>query len=272
MIPLRDNVPPRRTPVVNYAIIGATTFVFLLQLFETEQDRLVERYGMIPARITRPQEPVLVRDVVLVRTPFGLVQEEVARPTEPLPFSPWVTLLTCMFLHGGWLHFLGNVWFLHIFGDNVEDRMGRIGYLAFYLASGIAAGVAHLAFNHTSTIPTIGASGAIAGVMGAYFVLYPHAMVLTLVPILFIIEVVVLPAFVFLGLWFVLQFFQGAFSIVSMDAQGVAWWAHIGGFIAGMLLAQWLRDHGRLRPRVELVVPNTGRIGHYRTYRVRRHW
>src|SRR5262249_34301990 len=145
--------------------------------------------------------------------------------------SPWWTLLTCMFLHGGWLHIIGNMWFLYIFGDNVEDRLGHFGYALFYLGSGVFASLTHLLTNASSTVPTLGASGAIAGVMGAYMVLYPHARVLTLIPIFYFIQILLLPAPLFLGIWFLIQAFQGTFAITSAkEGAGVAWWAHIGGF------------------------------------------
>src|SRR5690606_5683097 len=127
---------------------------------------------------------------------------------------------------GGWLHLLGNMWFLYIFGDNVEDRLGHVGYLLFYLGAGVIASGVHLVTNSSSMIPTVGASGAIAGVMGGYFVLYPHSRVLTLVPIFIFIHIMVIPAPVFLGIWFLLQFFQGTFSLGAVQAGGVAWWAH----------------------------------------------
>ncbi len=163
----------------------------------------------------------------------------VERELPPLPFSPWLTLLTCTFLHGGWMHVLGNMWFLHIFGDNVEDRLGHFGYLAFYVGCGIASSAAHLMLNASSTMPTIGASGAIAGVMGAYLYLYPRANVVALVPIFFFLQVLVVPAPLFLIVWFAMQFFEGTFAITSQSTGGVAWWAHIGGFAAGFVVA-WL--------------------------------
>jgi membrane associated rhomboid family serine protease len=142
-----------------------------------------------------------------------------------------------MFLHGGWLHILGNMWFLHIFGDNIEDRLGHIKYLFFYLLSGIGAAFTQVALNPASGVPMVGASGAIAGVMGAYVFLYPRARIVTLIPIIVFLQVIELPAFVFLGLWFVLQIFSGLTSLgIGADAGGVAWWAHIGGFAAGALL------------------------------------
>jgi membrane associated rhomboid family serine protease len=138
-----------------------------------------------------------------------------------------------MFLHGGYLHIIGNMWSLYIFGDNVEDRLGHFRYLVFYLLCGLASGISHLAINWHSTLPTIGASGAIAGVMGAYFILYPKAKVLTLVPIFFFIQFIELPAFVFLGIWFLFQFISAAGT--SAQGGGIAWWAHIGGFVFGII-------------------------------------
>jgi membrane associated rhomboid family serine protease len=247
MIPLRDDIPSRRFPVVNCILIAITGVVFFLQLSDGSASDIEERYGMVPARVVHPDRPVLVKELVRVRTIFGPQIVERERPLAAAPFAPWLTLLSCMFLHGGWLHFLGNVWFLYIFGDNVEDRLGRVGYLAFYLGTGIAAGLAHLVSDPESTIPTIGASGAIAGVMGCYFVLFPRARVVTLVPIIFFLQILVLPAPFFLGFWFLLQFFQGSLSVTSAAGGGVAWWAHIGGFAAGAMVALLLSARGRRR-------------------------
>lgn len=269
MIPLRDNIPAASTPFVNYLIIAACGLAFLLQLGDQTdgEDQLVEQYGMIPQRVLHPREPLTVTVRIPVQLPSGEVAyAERQQPAAEPPISPWFTLLTCIFLHGGWLHFIGNMWFLHIFGDNVEDRFGHLGYLLFYLASGVTASATHLLTNLSSEMPTIGASGAIAGVMGAYLFLYPHARILTLVPILFFIQIVVIPAPVFLGFWFLLQFFQGAFAITSTQSGGVAWWAHIGGFLFGLALAWWMEKSGWLRPRVDLILPNTDRM---RTYRYR---
>jgi hypothetical protein len=162
------------------------------------------------------------------------------------------------------MHFLGNMWFLHIFGDNVEDRFGHFWYLLFYLGCGVAASAAHLALNASSTMPTIGASGAIAGVMGGYLLLYPRANVLTLVPIFVFLQIMVIPAPVFLVIWFIFQFFQGAFSITAHEAGGVAWWAHVGGFATGFVVAWLLERAHRLRPPVDAVLPNTSRPTMYR--------
>jgi membrane associated rhomboid family serine protease len=168
----------------------------------------------------------------------------------PADFS-WPTLLSSMFLHGGWMHFLGNMLFLWIFGDNVEDRMGHGRFLVFYLLCGAVAAAAHLASDPASPVPTIGASGAVAGVMGAYFVLYPQSRILTLVPIFLFIQIVEIPAIIFLGLWFVLQLFSGLGSVLSTargDAVGgIAFWAHVAGFAAGALLVLAFRRPERTR-------------------------
>jgi membrane associated rhomboid family serine protease len=177
---------------------------------------LTFQFGFVPARVTALMEG----------------SRRVNAETALLP------ILTSMFLHGSWLHVLGNMWFLRIFGDNVEDHLGHFGYLIMYLISGIAAALLHLLFNIGSPIPSVGASGAIAGVMGAYFVLYPRARVLTLVPFLFV-WLIWLPAWVMLGYWFVIEFLSGAASAVASTAQttgGIAFWAHVGGFVAGIIL------------------------------------
>ena len=255
MIPLRDNIPSSTVPVVNYLMIAICALSFAAQLLTQgpQQDPLVERLGMVPQRVLHPDEPVVVQERVAFVDERGIVREfrDVSRELAAPPFSPWLTLLSCIFLHGGWMHFLGNMWFLHIFGDNVEDRLGHVAYLLFYLFCGVGASAAHLATNSDSPIPTIGASGAIAGVMGAYFLLYPHAQVLSLVPIVFFIQIIVVPAPIFLGIWFFLQFLQGTMAVTSVQTGGVAWWAHIGGFAVGWLIAAGLRLVGETRPPVE---------------------
>jgi membrane associated rhomboid family serine protease len=228
---------------------------------------LIERFGMIPARVVDPSARIEILDIELRRTIFGIQPMHVKRLAAESPVPAWLTLLTCIFLHGGWMHFLGNMWFLHIFGDNVEDRFGRLGYLAFYLVMGVAASAAHLASGPGSTVPTIGASGAIAGVMGAYMLLHPQAVVVTLVPIFFFIQVILLPAPFFLGIWFLLQFFQGTLSIGGTQAGGVAWWAHIGGFAAGFGAAYLLRRAGFLRDGNDVLRPPPGRVVRYRIVR-----
>lgn len=214
MIPIRDTIRPRSIPVVNHTLIAVNAVVFLVQLGQgAGLERFIYTWGLVPARFTDPR----------LSAYFGLV-------------GNLASLLTFMFLHGGFWHILGNMWSLHIFGDNVEDRLGPLRYLAFYLACGLLSGAAHMALNPRSPIPTIGASGAIAGVMGAYFVLFPTSRVLTLIPILFIPWFVEIPAFFFLGLWFLLQFLNAAGSHGA--AAGIAWWAHVGGFVGGVVLLQ----------------------------------
>ena len=258
MIPLYDDVPSRRTPVVNVALLVLTTIVFLTQLLqEPGAPDLIERFGMIPARVVDPDVRVLVPEIRAVRVGFRVEERLVQRPAAPSAVPAWLTLLTCIFLHGGWLHFLGNMWFLWIFGDNVEDRLGHAGYLGFYLATGVAASLMHLVVNLGSGAPTIGASGAIAGVMGAYFVLYPRARVVTLVPLFVFLYTIVLPAPVFLGVWFLIQFYQGT---LAAGASGVAWWAHIGGFVAGTGLALVLRARDRRRPTIEVRRPGSDEV------------
>ncbi len=270
MIPLKDNIPSRTTPVVNYVLIVICGLVFFAQLSTQSEQRapLIEKFGMIPRRVMQPGEPVSIQERVTYVDQFGqlFVEEQTRQIAEP-PFSPWWTLITCIFLHGGWMHMLGNTWFLFIFGDNVEDRMGHIPYLLFYLFCGIGASLAHLASDSSSTVPTIGASGAIAGVMGAYFLLYPRANVLAVLPIFFFIQVLVLPAPVFLGIWFAMQFFQGTLAITSMQTGGVAWWAHIGGFVVGYLVAAALRLVGETSPPVDSRRPHTDHINFHRYHR-----
>lgn len=267
MIPLRDDIPSSTTPVVNYAMIGACTVVFLIQLSRGGQvDAFVERYGMVPAQVSHPGRQIVVEEVRRMG-PFG-VPMRVRRELERPPFHPWLTMLTCIFLHGGWMHFLGNMLFLYIFGDNVEDRIGHGGYAVFYLAVGVAASASHYFTDTNSIVPTVGASGAIAGVMGAYFLLYPRARVLTLIPIFYFLEFVVLPAYLFLGVWFLIQFFQGTFALTAREMGGVAWWAHIGGFAAGAGVTWFLRAQRWLRPVRARVFPAARPFSYYR----RRPW
>ena len=227
MIPIRDTIPRRHLPVTTWLLISANVaaFVFEALLPPERLELLVEHCGVIPARTF---DPAWAR------------REGLATP------GAW-PFLTSLFLHGGWLHVLGNVWTLAIFGDNVEDRLGPLRFLLFYLACGIAAGLVHLVTNASSTVPALGASGAIAGVMGAYLVLFPRARVVTLVPVLFWPVFVELPAVVFLGVWFLAQFYSGTLALAQdAGAGGIAWWAHVGGFLAGIAL---LSVFGRSRPR-----------------------
>ena len=219
MIPLRDVIPSRTTPYVTVGLIVLNAMVFVYEL--TLDDALLEEFVLY----------------------FGLI---------PAAFG-WVPMITSMFVHGGVLHFGGNMLFLWIFGDNVEDRMGHGRFLVFYLLCGIAAALAQTAMRPDSVVPMVGASGAIAGVMGAYFVLYPHSRIVTLVPVFVFIQIMEVPAIVFLGIWFVLQFISGVGSIAATTGGepmgGVAFWAHIAGFVAG--LAGVVVFRRRDRERVE---------------------
>ena len=285
MIPLRDSIPARTPPIVNYVLIGICTVVFLIQAFEPDDPmapKLVEKYGMVPARISHPGEPInMLVGYQQKTTPDGRlvfyrdgrpVAEEVRRKMAPSAVAPILTLLTCIFLHGGWLHFLGNMWFLWVFGDNVEDRLGHWIYLGFYLLGGVGASLSHYVTDPNSIIPTLGASGAIAAVMGAYMVLYPKARVLTLVPIFIFIQLLWLPAPLFLGVWFVIQLVQGVGSVTSEMTTGVAWWAHIGGFAFGAAVAWFVHRIHIDRPPVERLRPNSERTVYYQgvPYKVKR--
>jgi len=211
MIPLRDTIPSKTYPVINNTIIGLNILFYFVELTQGPAlDRFIYIYGLVPARYSVHQ----------ITSYFTTGQQ-------------LFSLVSFMFLHGGFWHLLGNMWSLYIFGDNVEDRFGHLRYLLFFLLCGMASGLCHLFFNLQSNVPTIGASGAIAGVMGAYFILHPSAKILTLIPIFFIPYFIEIPAFLFLGIWFVLQFLNAAGSYGS--AGGIAWWAHIGGFVFGML-------------------------------------
>ncbi len=229
MIPIRDTIRSRTYPVVNTTIIAVNVAVYLYQMSLGQfGDQFIVTYGLIPARYTMSE----------VAVHFSTPQQIVA-------------MFSFMFLHGGLWHLIGNMWSLYIFGDNVEDRVGHGRYIAFYVLCGLASGLSHLILNLDSTIPTVGASGAIAGVMGAYLLLYPGSRILTLIPIFFIPWFVEIPAFFFLGIWFLLQFLNAAAS--SGQGAGVAWWAHIGGFVFGMILIKVLvfRGSGRTSGPVE---------------------
>jgi membrane associated rhomboid family serine protease len=190
-------------------------FAFEISLSPSQLKGLFYAFGIVPARYLSPQG-----------LPFLDLLKEAFWP-----------LLTSMFLHGGWLHIIGNMWFLYLFGDNVEDRMGHLRFLFFYLCGGLCAGAVHSFTNPQSTLPTIGASGAIAAVMGAYFVMYPKARVITLIPIFFYPIFIEIPALLFLFIWFLNQVFSGGLALLEgASFGGIAWWAHAGGFLAGLLL------------------------------------
>ena len=214
MIPIGDLNPRRHFPLATILIIALNVVVFFYQLLLPDEalNRLVLAAGLVPYEVTNRFGVAVVGD-----------------------------LLTSMFLHGGWMHIISNMLYLWIFGDNVEDRLGLPVYAAFYLVAGIGASLAQVAVNPASTIPTIGASGAIAGVLGAYLVMFPRTRVRTLILAFRFIRIVELPALVVLGLWFVLQIFSGLASVTSMATGGVAWFAHIGGFVIGLLAGALVR-------------------------------
>lgn len=201
MFPIRDDVRLRSFPFVTWAIIALNGWVFLEEL---RQGPLLQFFVLRHALV-------------------------------PAAFSP-EDLVTSMFLHGGWMHVLSNLWMLAIFGDNVEDRLGHLRFLGFYLAGGLASGLLHLATHWGSMVPTIGASGAIAAVMGGYLRLFPRARIKALVPVFIFLHVVELPAFLFLGIWFLIQLYSGVLSLGAAFG-GIAWWAHIGGFMAGFAMS-----------------------------------
>ena len=219
MIPLRDDQPSLSTPFINYFLIALNVVIFLFELLVGAQSRgdlnaLMFQFGVIP-------------------------RHEISLLSGTPTFSPaaaFLPILTSMFLHASWGHVIGNMWFLWIFGDNVEDYLGHFKYLVFYLLSGVAASLTHIMLNASSGVPSVGASGAIAGVLGAYFILYPRARVLTWFPILFLFEI---PAWLMLGYWFLIQFFSGTATAIAETGQssgGIAFWAHVGGFVAGILM------------------------------------
>lgn len=252
MLPLRDNIPSRTIPFVNYAMIAICTVVFIMQVQEKPGDvSLVERFGMIPARVQHPDAEVEIPvEARQVQTPSGPRIEVVKRPAAPSAVPPWMTMLTCIFLHGSFMHLLGNMWFLFIFGDNVEDRFGHMGYAVFYMLCGVVASLVHFVSEMSSSLPTIGASGAIAGIMGAYFVWYFSAKVQALLPLGIFTQIIVVPAPLFLGLWFLLQFFSGVGFAGGTESSGVAWWAHIGGFVFGAMAAAVLDKTALLAPKI----------------------
>jgi len=209
MIPLKDEIKTHRVPVVNYVLILINVAVFIYQFVNSAQmEAIVSQNALIPVNVTAN-----------------------------FSFDALRSLVTSMFMHAGWVHLLGNMLYLWIFGDNVEDRLGHIGYIIFYLAGGLAAAFVHILFNPQSIVPTVGASGAIAAVLGAYLVFYPKARVYTFIPIGFWARLRMLPAAVVLGLWFVLQLFSGFATLdVGSDVGGTVFWAHIGGFVFGVLM------------------------------------
>ena len=227
MIPLKDLNQRRTFPIVTVSLIAVNVAVFLYQITLPPQamTEFVMAYAMVPAKLDQA-----------LAGPAGVPLQAAL-----LPF------LTSMFLHGGWLHIIGNMWFLWIFGDNIEDQLGHFQYLVFYLLCGFAAALAHIVLNAGSNLPTVGASGAISGVMGAYLLLFPRAKVLTLVVLIVFFTFWWLPAWVFLLYWFALQILSGAQTVghVGQETGGVAVWAHVGGFVAGLILIKVLPQRAR---------------------------
>lgn len=210
MIPVRDSNPSFNTPVANYLLIAINLFVFLLEISSPSgKAEFIYQWGLVPAKYTNPTIGYYYSDHVKI-----------------------FNFLSFMFLHGGWLHLIGNMWSLYIFGDNIEDKLGTPKYVVFYILCGFISGFTHFLFNLGDNVPVIGASGAIAGVMGAYFVLFPGAKILTVIPIIIIPWFIEIPAFIFLGIWFLIQLYNAA----GASAGGIAWWAHVSGFAAGALM------------------------------------
>jgi membrane associated rhomboid family serine protease len=232
MLPIKDTIPSRNPPIMTHALIlvNAIAFFFQLTMPERTLEQFVYLFGIVPARYTHPAWAEYVG----------------------FPVDDYLPFLTHMFLHGGWLHIISNMWSLSIFGDNVEDRMGPFRFLIFYLLCGLAAGLTHLLTNANSTVPSVGASGAIAGVLAAYFLWFWHSRVIVLIPIIIIPFFFELPAFFYLGFWFVSQLFSGTAALLEpQQGGGIAWWAHIGGFVAGVLFCWAFLRPQRERRRFE---------------------
>jgi membrane associated rhomboid family serine protease len=227
VIPLKNMDPRRSLPIITLIIIAANIAVFLYQITLPPQaaDTFIRNWGLVPSKL----------QLALAGRHYTLA-------------DAMIPIFTCMFLHGGFLHILGNMWFLWIFGANLEDRVGAASYLAIYFVCGLASGLTQAAFSWGSRIPSIGASGAISGVLGAYIILFPSSRILTLVPLFIIWFTARIPALVFIGLWFIVQFLSGVGSLGPHGAAstgGVAWWAHIGGFVSGLFLARMMRPRPR---------------------------
>lgn len=239
MIPIRNTVPSRYPPVVNWMLIATNCLVFLFQdsLNPDELELFLRQFALIPARYS----------------------EVVANGENELDAADILPFFSMMFLHGGWLHLILNMWTLWLFGPTIEDRLGHGRYLAFYLICGLAASVTHVMFNPTSIVPALGASGAIAGILGCYMRLFPLARVVVVVPVLFIPIFIEVYAYVFIGLWYLLQILQSTMELLLPSSRGgVAWWAHVGGFIAGFTLGPLLV---RSEQRYRAYYPDEGLLG-----------
>lgn len=237
MIPIKDTIHSRSFPIVTWLIVAVNVLVFVLvelPLSQSQLNQLITTYGVTPSQCAAP----ILKGFAFASIPgLGVLFGGCAIP-----------LITSMFLHGGWLHIIGNMWVLIIFGDNVEDRMGSVQYLIFYMICGVVSGLTQAFIAPSSQVPAIGASGAIAGVLAAYLVFFPRARVITLIPIIVIPWFVNIPALVFIVIWFLLQFFSGVASLGAMASGGVAYWAHVGGFIAGLLLVWFFGGRSRRQP------------------------
>jgi membrane associated rhomboid family serine protease len=211
MFPLYDTIRSRKFPFINLTLIVANVLAFLyeIRMEPSTLEGFIFTWGLIPSNFLSD------------------------------PSSGWVNIFTSMFLHGGWFHIINNMWVLFIFGDNVEARMGGLRYLVFYLFGGTAAGLLQTYVLPFSDVPMIGASGAVAGVLGAYLILFPHSRIASIVPIFFIFTLIEIPAFIFLLFWFVSQIYSGLFAVEGGGGSGIAWWAHIGGFIFGVLMVSF---------------------------------
>ena len=219
MLPIQDSVPSRSVPVVTRALVLVNVLVFFFELTLPRHgiEQLFYLFGIVPSRLTHPDWAANVG----------------------FPAGTYWTILTHQFLHGGWLHLVANMWTLWIFGDNVEDRMGSLRFLIFYLICGSVAALTQVLTNPDSTIPSVGASGAIAGVLGAYLLFFPTARLIVLLPIFFYPFFFEVPAVLYLFLWFLIQLFSGAAALAGpQEVGGIAWWAHVGGFVSGMLLCR----------------------------------
>lgn len=216
MIPIRDEIKSHRTPIVNYALVVINVLVFLWMFLNSANlESIYYEYALIPANFLNGIDMGDITD-----------------------------LFTSMFMHGGWMHLIGNMLYLWIFGDNIEDRLGHIGYLLFYLAGGLAAALLQTLISPSSQIPMLGASGAIAAVLGAYLVMYPNSRVYTFIPIGFYARVRLMPAIVVLGFWFLLQLINGVGSLGALEEGGTAYFAHIGGFIFGLIIGWLFKKRG----------------------------
>ncbi len=238
MIPIKDTIHSRSFPVVTWLLVIVNALVFVLielPLGQNQLNRLIATYGVTPSLCAAP----ILKGLSVASFPgLGTLFQGCAIP-----------LLTSMFLHGGWVHIIGNMWVLIIFGDNVEDRMGSIPYLIFYLICGVVSGLTQAFIAPNSQVPAIGASGAIAGILAAYLVFFPTARVVTFIPLFILPWFVNIPALVFIVIWFLLQFFSGVLALGGAASGGVAYWAHVGGFISGLLLVWLFAGRSRNRPR-----------------------